>query len=81
MLFLKMLPRKTTSKNSKENSERKSQDSNNVSMAWKRELESRKRELFGLEKRFNMMFKLMLALNTPILVAVTGILLKIVLTP
>ena len=50
-------------------------------MAWKRELESRKRELFGLEKRFNMMFKLMLALNTPILVAVTGILLKIVLTP
>ena len=35
----------------------------------------------GLDKRFDMMFKFMLMLNTPILVAVIGILLKMVLAP
>ena len=34
-----------------------------------------------LEERVDMMFKFMLAFNTPILVAVIGILLKMVLTP
>ena len=35
----------------------------------------------GLDKRVDMLFKFMLMLNTPILVAVIGILLKMVLTP
>ena len=35
----------------------------------------------GLDKRVDMMFKFMLMLNTPILVAVIGILLKMVLAP
>ena len=35
----------------------------------------------GLEKRFDVMLELMPALNTPILVTVIGILLKIILAP
>ena len=35
----------------------------------------------GLDKRVDMMFKFMLMLNTPILVAVIGILLKMILAP
>ena len=35
----------------------------------------------GLDKRIDMVFKFMLMLNTPILVAVIGILLKMILTP
>ena len=35
----------------------------------------------GLDKRVDMVFKFMLMLNTPILIAVIGILLKMILTP
>jgi len=60
--------------------ERRSLDFNSVSMAWKRELESRKR-VADLGKRFDMMYKSMLTFNTPTLVAVIGILLKMILAP